>query len=125
MKKLVLILIVALSSSLNSGASYADECDASSSTVELKDCVFKTYQKADKDLNQTYQRLLAKLTDTTHKKVLKTAQLAWLKYRDAHCEYEAYLNRGGTVYSVYYTSCLSHLTEERSQLLKASLQDHS
>ncbi|WP_298609552.1 lysozyme inhibitor LprI family protein [uncultured Thiothrix sp.] len=122
MRKLVLISIVVLNLSCLSSVSYAEDCTAPSlSTVELKNCLYKNYQTVDKTLNQVYQQLMAKLEEANHKKALKTAQQAWLKYRDAHCEYEVYLNQGGTVYGAYYTACLTALTEERVKQLKESL----
>lgn len=48
---------------------------------ELNVCL----QQSDDWLNSTYQQLLAKQVDEKRKHLLKTAQRAWIKMRDADC----------------------------------------
>jgi uncharacterized protein YecT (DUF1311 family) len=45
-------------------------------------CAAEASAKADKELNEVYQRLLPKLDEETQRK-LRTSQRAWLAYRDA------------------------------------------
>jgi uncharacterized protein YecT (DUF1311 family) len=99
-----------------------DPCKDAQTTVEMRDCAGKEYKKADAELNSVYKQLMSKLTDEGHKASLKTAQQAWLKYRDANCEFEAYLNRGGTIYPVVYTGCLSAMTTARTKELRELIE---
>ncbi len=95
-----------------------EPCENAQTTVEMRNCAGKEYKKADAELNSVYRRLMSKLGDEGHKAALRTAQQAWIKYRDANCEFEAYLNRGGTIYPVVYTSCLSAMTTARTKELR-------
>ena len=97
-------------------------CDNAQTTVEMRDCAGKEYKKADAELNSVYKQLMSKLTDEGHKALLKTAQQAWIKYRDANCEFEAYLNRGGTIYPLVYTGCLSTMTTARTKELRELIE---
>jgi uncharacterized protein YecT (DUF1311 family) len=99
-----------------------DPCANAQTTVEMRNCAGKEYKKADAELNSVYKQLMSKLTDEGHKAALKTAQQAWIKYRDANCEFEAYLNRGGTIYPVVYTGCLSAMTMNRTKELRELIE---
>jgi uncharacterized protein YecT (DUF1311 family) len=100
-----------------------DPCADPQTTAEMRDCAGKEYKQADAELNRVYKQLMSKLDDEGHKAALKNAQQAWIRYRDANCEYEAYLNQGGTIYPVIYTGCLTRMTRARTtelqELLKA------
>jgi uncharacterized protein YecT (DUF1311 family) len=54
--------------------------------LELSASPAGEYQQADDTLNTVYQNLKARL-DRDQQASLTTVQLAWLKYRDAHCEF--------------------------------------
>lgn len=97
-----------------------DPCDGET-TFEMKQCAAKKYKQADDELNKVYRDLMSKLDDEGHKTSLKTAQVAWLKYRDSHCDFESYLNRGGSIYSVVVTDCRASLTNSRTKELKEQI----
>ena len=101
-----------------------DPCANAQTTAEMRDCAGQEYQKADAALNKSYRELMAKLDDEGQKSVLKTAQQAWIKYRDANCEFAAYQNRGGTIYPVVYTGCLTSMTTARTKELQQTLKDN-
>jgi len=98
-----------------------DPCQGDT-TYEAKQCSAKKYQQADHELNKAYQQLMSKLDDEGHKNSLKIAQLAWLKYRDNNCDFEGYLNRGGTIYSVVVTECLTVMTTSRTKQIKEQIK---
>jgi uncharacterized protein YecT (DUF1311 family) len=51
---------------------------------ELNEAQFKLYEKADKELNTTYQKILrAYKDDTAFIMNLKSAQNLWIQFRDA------------------------------------------
>jgi uncharacterized protein YecT (DUF1311 family) len=91
-------------------------------TYEMKQCSGSKYKQADAELNKVYQQLLSKLDDEGHKAALKTAQLAWLKYRDTNCDFEGYLNRGGTIYPVVITECMTAMTTSRTKELREQIK---
>jgi uncharacterized protein YecT (DUF1311 family) len=100
-----------------------DPCANAATTVEMSDCMGKEYQKVDAELNRVYKQLMATLDNDGEKAALKTAQQAWLKYRDLHCEFESYENKGGTIYPIVYTGCLSAVTSTRTKELRETLKD--
>ena len=73
-------------------AQKSDPC-AGETTFQMKECAAKKYKQADDELNKTYRQLMSKLDDAGHQESLKTAQQAWLKYRDSNCDFVGYLNR--------------------------------
>jgi uncharacterized protein YecT (DUF1311 family) len=99
-----------------------DPCEGET-TPEMKLCAAKRFKQADDELNSVYRRLMSKLDDEGHKTALRTAQQAWLKYRDSNCDFESYLNRGGTIYSVVVTHCMASMTSSRTKELKEEIAD--
>src|SRR5215813_2126421 len=71
-----------------------DPCANPQTQLEMNECQGKEYRKADAELNAVYKQLMSKLDDEGEKAALKNAQLAWIKFRDANCDFEAYLNKG-------------------------------
>jgi uncharacterized protein YecT (DUF1311 family) len=51
---------------------------------------------------------------------LDDAQAKWLLYRNAQCEFETYLNRGGTIQSMIWGKLAEKLTKDRVAELQAS-----
>ena len=92
-------------------------------TFEMKRCAAKKYKEADDQLNKVYRELMAKLDNEGHKTSLRTAQQAWLKYRDSHCEFVSFLYEGGTLYSIVLTDCRTALTSSRTKELKVEIED--
>ena len=90
-------------------------------TADMKLCSAGRYKLADDELNRVYRRLLAKLDDENHRTTLKTAQQAWLKYRDTNCDFVSYLNRGGSIYSVVVTECMIDMTNSRRKELNEEI----
>jgi uncharacterized protein YecT (DUF1311 family) len=95
-----------------------DPCANAQTTVEMRDCAGREYKKADDELNRVYRQLMSKLDDEGHKGALRSAQQAWIKYRDANCDFESYLNRGGTIEPVVRYNCMSSMTESRTKDLR-------
>ncbi|MBX7223940.1 MAG: DUF1311 domain-containing protein [Blastocatellia bacterium] len=100
-----------------------DPCDdeaaaAKMSQQEMNQCAFKDFEKADAELNAVYKKLMSLIDDEAHKGKIKTAQLAWIKFRDAHCEAEAFPNEGGSIYPLVEYGCKAGLTRKRVKELK-------
>ena len=116
---LTTLLLVMLAG--GSQAQKVDPCKGET-TFEMKQCAAKKYKDADDQLNKVYRDLMSKLDNEGHKTSLKTAQQAWLKYRDSHCEFVSYLYEGGTLYSIVLTDCRTALTNSRTKEMKEEIQ---
>ncbi|MGL5192435.1 MAG: lysozyme inhibitor LprI family protein [Chroococcales cyanobacterium] len=71
----------------------------------------QSYQSADNRLNVVYQQTMGQLSGN-RKEQLRTAQLDWIKYRDALCEFER--SGGG---NAGFNICQIRLTEVRTEQL--------
>ena len=83
------------------------------------------YQKADKELNSSYQKILTEYKeDTAFIKNFQTAQLLWVQFRDADMKAK-YPDREigyyGSVQPMCWYMYLTDLTEERTKKLKVWL----
>ena len=101
-----------------------DPCPNAQSQAEMTQCAGKEYKAADAELNQVYQKLVAMLDDD-EKAQLKTAQTAWLKYRDSNCEFVADQFKGGTMRPMVYAFCLADVTKNRTTELRTQIKDRS
>ena len=119
----VLSLLLVLAVSPARAQQQKDPCANAQTQMEMNDCQAREYKRADAALNAAYKQLMAKVEDAGERNALKASQLAWIKYRDANCEFESYLNKGGTMYSMVYDGCLTALTEERTRHLRDLLSN--
>lgn len=114
MKKLLFFLLLSLS-----GAAFANSaCDVPKNDFDGLYCLNKVYQEADKELNETYKQLSAKL-DGNGRKALKTGQLAWIESRNQSCS-----KREATGFFVNL-DCATNTTIERSRFLQDRLRECS
>jgi uncharacterized protein YecT (DUF1311 family) len=91
---------------------------------ELNQQADKEFQQADKELNRIWKELLPKLEPVTREK-LRTAQLEWIKYRDAEAAAKASLFEGGSMAPMLYSYSLKASTEARIKELKTWLEENS
>lgn len=112
------------------------DCIEPQSQMEMTYCASVDYEKADADLNALWPDVVAAAksndeyvaeqvegTDVpTTLEALRSAQRAWIKFRDAQCEYEAYEVFGGTAQPMVGSLCLARLTRERIQVLSYSVE---
>jgi len=100
---------------------------------ELNACAFEAFQATDKQLNLLYKKRMAQL-EAHEKEVpgefkpiiqkLKFAQTAWLKFRDADCDYEAFQYEGGSIQPLIESSCMEAKTKQRIEDIKQMLIEH-
>jgi uncharacterized protein YecT (DUF1311 family) len=81
------------------------------------------FERADADLNKTYDALLAKLPDTEGKEKLKQSQRAWLAFRDTESAFAADQVRGGSMAPTIRYETMTELTQQRIKQLKAKRTD--
>jgi uncharacterized protein YecT (DUF1311 family) len=102
----------------------ADEgpCPDAMTQHAMNRCAAEEFQKADAELNKVYGQV-AKDAGAAEKVKLRAAQLAWIKFRDAHCDYESFGNKGGSIYPMVYSFCLAEVTRERTRQFKEILKE--
>ena len=81
----------------------------------------KDFERADTELNKTYEALLRKLPDAESKQKLKESQRAWLAFRDAEAALAADQARGGSMAPIVRYETMAELTQQRIKQLKTRL----
>ena len=93
---------------------YGDEYQAcrDGSTRDIVDCVTKLYKAWQLRVDAGYAKLLGMEKEADRLKWLKLSQDAWLKYRNANCEwYEA---GEGTIHRIWGSECMRSMTACRA-----------
>ncbi|WP_296948635.1 lysozyme inhibitor LprI family protein [uncultured Massilia sp.] len=112
MKRLVLALLVCAA-----GAAQANSaCDKPKKDFDGLYCLNKVYQEADKELNDNYGKLAARL-DADGKKRLKAGQLRWIEERNGSCS-----RRDGGAFFVNL-ECATSTTIQRAQFLQDRVRE--
>jgi uncharacterized protein YecT (DUF1311 family) len=99
-----------------------DPCADAQSQAEMNMCWGKEYKAADAKLNEAYRQFMTKLNDE-EKAQLKKAQLAWIAFRDANCDFVADEYKGGTMRPMIAAICLAETTNNRTTELKAQMKE--
>ena len=85
-------------------------------TGEMLDCMGAEFTRQDARLNENYKRLMSKLS-AKRKEALLEAQRAWIKFRDANCNFY-YDPEGGSAAHLAGTDCNLNATADRATELK-------
>ena len=93
--------------------------ETAQTTAILVGCMGSELDRQDSALNRTYAQTMGRLNVRQQRK-LRTAQRAWIAYRDAHCASLVDGDWGG-LSRVTAAGCLLDMTIER----RLDLQDHS
>jgi uncharacterized protein YecT (DUF1311 family) len=99
-------------------------CENAQTQADMNICWGNEYKKADATLNKTYQQLTGML-DEEEKTQLKNAENAWLKYRDANCEFVADQYKGGSIRPMIAAICLADVTSNRNTELRNQIKDRN
>ncbi len=101
----------------------AVDCANASDQATMNQCAGQDFKAADKELNAVYQQITGRLKDNPDgKKLLVSAQRAWVGFRDAECKFSASGVTGGSVYPLIYSNCLTGVTKVRVEALKEYLK---
>lgn len=108
-------------------AASSDSCmNHAQSQSDMTGCAMKSLDAADKELNQVYQQVLRKYAkDTVFVAKLKTAQKAWLAFRDAELAArfpDSDKSNYGSVYPMCADNELEAMTRKRTDELRAWLK---
>jgi uncharacterized protein YecT (DUF1311 family) len=90
-------------------------------TSEMLDCLARSYETIDDDLNQAWSGLLPAL-GASQQESFRDAQRIWIDYRDTTCVAEAALQTGSFA-SVALADCRVRLSAERLRWLKDLLPE--
>lgn len=88
-------------------------CPKGRTQLDMNNCAAAELTAADALLNQSYQELL-RVLPPERVELLREAQRAWIRFRDAECELQASEVRGGSMEPMVHALCLAQLTEERA-----------
>ena len=85
--------------------------------------LYSEYKKADKELNNVYNKLKNKL-ELADKTALINAQKAWIIFRDLNCKFTSKEDsEGGVVANKMKIDCLTQSTIERIKELKELIEE--
>lgn len=114
MKKMTLAFLLCSSS-----VAFANSaCDKPRDDFDGLYCLNKVYQEADRELNENYKKLYAKL-DNDGRKTLKSGQVSWIEQRNEDCSRRE--DKGFFV----NLDCAARTTIERSQFLQDRIRECS
>jgi uncharacterized protein YecT (DUF1311 family) len=88
----------------------------------MQACALDEAARQDATLNAVYKKLMAALDEPDQKAALKTAERAWIAYRDAECDFQYGGKDGGTDGRLRADECLTTLTHDRIVQLQDSLK---
>ncbi len=86
------------------------------STVEMVDCLNAQRVHWDKQLTIAYQELMKSIS-ARQRIMLRDAERAWIKYRDANCAY--YAGGEGSIARINAAACLRDMTQKRAEELSS------
>jgi len=89
-------------------------------TADMLQCEGEELDRQDARLNDAYKKLMSKLSPDRKKALLK-AQRAWIKFREANCDYW-YDPQGGTAARLNASGCLLTTTAARAKELEGMLE---
>ena len=91
-------------------------------THDIVMCLSKLYEKWDGRLNAAYKKLVGMEHEADRLKTLKLSQEAWLKYRDANCDW--YGAGEGTIHRLWGSECMRSMTACRALELEDAGETH-
>lgn len=87
---------------------------------EMNDQACSEYKQADREMNQAYQTILRDYrNDRGFVAALRKAQLAWIRYRDAHLNsiFPGDRSQYGSINTMCRCNDLAEITKERTRVL--------
>lgn len=127
MKKSITLFTLLLSTML-----FANEiqCKEDGNQMEINQCAYEDFQKADKELNRVYNEVRKKnKDDKLFLKNLKTSQKLWLQFLEAElntifsCPEQNQRICFGSMFPLLYNGSKAELTNDRTAQLKRYLKD--
>lgn len=120
--KSIVRLALALVLCASAPAHAALDCDNAVRQGDMNSCAAADYKREDARLNQLYKQLVG-LSDKAQVAKLKQIQLAWIRFRDLHCNYAEGRYEGGSMAPLVGWTCLRDLTRQRNATLQDLIND--
>lgn len=104
------------------------DCANAITQRDLNICAEQDWQAADADLNRAYAQVMAEMKALDAnlppelqgaEAALRSAQRAWIPYRDANCTSAGFQMRGGSAEALVVYGCLRQMTLDRTEELLA------
>ncbi|UCI09716.1 lysozyme inhibitor LprI family protein [Mesorhizobium sp. B1-1-8] len=117
------ILTAVLFVSMPAFAFAQDECYSNAKDqASMDQCADAAFKKSDKQLNELYKQIEARLKDDADtKKLLIQAQRDWAKFRDAECDFQTAGAAGGSMMPMLVAQCMGGLTQSRVEAFEGYL----
>lgn len=104
------------------------DCDNAQTTYEMNMCADRDFVEADRELNKVYQRAIQSIQNSdldppynakSWEAAMRSAQRAWLAYRDEDCKNLMPMEwSGGTGTTAAVVGCMTKKTKDRIDDLK-------
>jgi uncharacterized protein YecT (DUF1311 family) len=112
-----LLIFSFLSGLFVSSSALALDCQNPRTQTDMNQCAYADLDRETKKINKTYNDYRAKL-NPTQKQQLKEMQLAWIKFKDLACQFEASGVEGGSAHSMVLAGCLTEKTRQHNKELE-------
>ena len=123
--RLLLICVCVGLVALSFAGVQASSSENSQTQLQMNEASCAEYKQADREMNRVYLKIVSDYRrDPVFIKALKKAQLAWLRYRDAHVEsiFPGAASQYGSVSTMCRCGSLAEITKERTQTLNRWLE---
>jgi uncharacterized protein YecT (DUF1311 family) len=98
-----------------------EDCGAITAQQEMNACFGRAFDRADAQLNVVYAAVLKGMNDDAKGvALLRTAQRAWVEFRNGNCAWQAHGEEGGSLYPTAVATCEIKMTEARTGELQES-----
>jgi uncharacterized protein YecT (DUF1311 family) len=123
MKTLVKTVVIILLLVPAHAQTQEDPCDPEAQrSTQLLACAERKFKEATAELKRARAALYEDLEPRSRLK-LRAAERLWLGYRRSNCETEASIYEGGTIQPLIQLRCMTRVTLERADELKAQFQE--
>lgn len=106
-------LLIACAPALAAAQEDDEFCPEGRTQFEMNACAAEELNAADSVLNAAYQELIREI-EPERVELLRAAQRAWIRFRDAECELEASEVGPGSLGPMVHALCLAHLSRRRA-----------
>lgn len=122
----IIAILIAAAMSFGSSAEAQEaqpaDCTNAETQMAMNECTGKDFKASDAELNAVYKEIMTRLKGQSEKiALLKDAQRAWIKFRDAECTFAASAVEGGSIYPTVRAECANDLTKIRIKQIKTFL----
>jgi uncharacterized protein YecT (DUF1311 family) len=100
----------------------ADPCAGRSTDEAMWTCRHEQLDKSEAELTAIVRQLNASYDGDERTAVLKAAQAAWLPFRDAECKLLTIDSASGTMFDLYWMSCLTEKNVQRTAQMRWLLE---